>query len=424
MLVFVAVSTLVALAFVVPLGFLVRRTAEDRSIDVARADAAAVVPALVADGTRAQIETAVAATRAGRDGRMTVMTSQGWVIGPAIDRTPRVQAALDAGISDIGETAGGIEVVAAVASGPGNLSAVRVFVPDAERRKGQWRAWGALAAVGVTLVAISVVVADRLSRSVVQPTQRLASAARRLGGGELETKVDPEGPEELVELAGAFNLLGTQVSSMLERERELVAELSHRLRTPLTKLRMRVDQVDDSDLADQLRDDLDDVTGVVNDLIREARGAADSTQGCDLGQVVTERAEFWSVLAEDQRRPWRFDAGRGPVRVDVSASELGAAVDVLLENAFSHTPEGAPLLVGFRADRERAVVWVGDGGDGFDRSAVERGASGSGSTGLGLDIARRLAEHAGGELDIGTSELGGALITISLPRRDDGSGKV
>jgi signal transduction histidine kinase len=423
-LVFVAVSTLVALAFVVPLGFLVRRTAEDRSIDVARADAAAVVPALVAGGTRAQIETAVDATRAGRDGRMTVITSQGWVIGRVIEPTPRVDAALEVGFSDIGETPGGIEVVAAVASGPGSLSAIRVFVPDAERRKGQWRAWGALAGVGVALVAISVLVADRLSRSVVQPTQRLASAARRLGRGELEAKVDPDGPDELVELAGAFNLLGTQVSSMLERERELVAELSHRLRTPLTKLRMRLDQVDDSDLAAQLRDDLDDVTGVVNDLIKEARGAVDSTRGCDLARVVTERAEFWSVLAEDQQRPWRFEPGSDSIRVEVSASELGAAVDVLLENAFSHTPEGAALLVGYRADGERAFVWVGDGGDGFDRTSVERGASGAGSTGLGLDIARRLAEHAGGEMQVGTSEFGGALVTISLPCRDTAARKV
>jgi len=414
-LVFVAVSTLVATAFVVPLGFLVRRTAEDRAIDVARAEASAVVPALVADGAREQIEFAVGATGAGRDGRMTVITWQGWMIGPEIDPSPRVQAALASGASDIGDTAGGMEVVAAVASGPDELSAIRVFVADSQLRSGQWRAWGTLAAVGAILVGISVVVADRLARSVVRPTQDLASAARRLGDGDLDAAVQPEGPDELVELAGAFNVLGAQVSSMLDRERELVAELSHRLRTPLTKLRMRLDQVDDHELAAALRSDVDGVTEVVNDLIGEARGTIAAEQGCDVADVVIERAEFWRVLAEDQRRPWRFEQGSGTLRVGVPRPELAAAVDVLLENVFAHTGEGTALTIGFDERAGSARIWVADAGDGIDPSLIERGRSSAGSTGLGLDIARRMADGVGGSLDVVASSTGGAKVVISLP---------
>ena len=417
-LVFLAMSTLVATAFVVPLGFLVRRTAEDRAIDAARAEAAAVVPALVSDGTRAEIESAVGATAAGRDGRMTVMTSHGWTIGPEVEVSPAVSAALTQGASSIGPVPGGVEVVAAVASGPDELSAVRVFVADAALRRGQWRAWGVLAGVGAVLVGISVVVADRLARSVVRPTQNLAAAARRLGAGDLSATVDPGGPDELVELGGAFNDLGAQVSTMLARERELVAELSHRLRTPLTKLRMRLDQVHDGDLADELRADLDDVTQVVNDVIREARGSLVHGSGCDLGAVVTERAEFWQALAEDQGRPWRFDSGIAGLEVAVGRAELVAAVDVLLENVFAHTPDGTPMAIGFGDDGGQGRVWVADGGDGLDPSLVGRGASPGGSTGLGLDIARRTAEQAGGTLTIRASELGGAEVVLSLPLVD------
>ena len=365
-LVFVAVSTLVATAFVVPLGFLVRRTAEDRAIDMARAEAGAVVPTLVVDGTRGRIEAAVNSTEAGREDRMSVVTSQGWTIGAEVDQSPRMTAALSSGVSDIGDADGGVEVVTAVATGAGELSAIRVFVPNSELRSGQWRAWGALAGVGLALVGISVVVADRLARSIVRPTQGLARAAQRLGDGELEATVEPEGPEELVELARVFNDLGSQVSSMLVRERELVAELSHRLRTPLTKLRMRLDLVDDPDLTAELRDDVDDVTGVINQLIAEARRTIVVDGTCDVGEVVTDRAEFWRVLADDQARPWRFEQGRGRLHVGVHRPELAAAIDVLLENVFAHTEEGTALTIGFSEQSGSAQIWVADGGTGID----------------------------------------------------------
>lgn len=414
--VFLAVSLLVTLAFVVPLGFSVRRTAEDRAIDAARADAAAVVPALVAGGTRDQVESAVMATASGRAGRMSVVTSQGWMIGAQVEGSERLNEALESGVSDIGPAAGGVEVVAAVATGPGELSAVRVLVPDSELRGDQWRAWAVLGAVGVVLVGISVLVADRLARSIVRPTQELAEAARRLGAGDLGSRVEASGPEELVELGGAFNSLGAEVGGMLDRERELVAELSHRLRTPLTKLRMRVDEVGDPDVASALRRDIDGVTAAVDGVISEARAAIAGPQQCDVGALVAERVDFWSVLADDQGRAWTYDGGSGPVFAAVAESELSAAVDVLIENVFSHTPDGAALSVALSKGDGVATIAVGDGGAGItDERLLEAGVSGAESTGLGLDIARRTAERSGGGLSVGRSALGGAEVVLSLP---------
>ena len=421
--VFVAISVMVAVAFVVPLGFLVRTTAEDRAIDAARSDAAAVVPALVSGSTRAQIASAAGATASGQSGRMTVVTSAGWTIGPDVEDSERLAAALARGTSAIGSVEGGAEVVTAVASGPGELSAIRVFVPEADLREGQWTAWGALAAVAVALVGLSVLVADRLARSIVRPAQQLAVAADRLGDGDLSTRVDPDGPPELVELAGAFNSLGAQVSSMLARERELVAELSHRLRTPLTKLRMRVDQVDDETLAGELRSDVEDVTEVVNELITEARSSLSTDESCDAAAVVAARVEFWSVLAEDTERPWSFEAGNGPLEVPLSAASLEAMLDVLIQNVFAHTDDQVPFTIGFAGIDDEVTIWVGDAGPGFDTDSAERGVSTSGSTGLGLDIARTTAEAAGGTLRIGTSSLGGSEVTVALPWIPGGRGK-
>lgn len=416
-LVFMAVSTMVVTAFIVPLGFLVRHTAEDRAIGAARSEVSAVVPVLAAGATREQVQSAVGATRAGAEGRLAVLTPTDWFIGEPFALSAAVQSARTEASSSLAETEGGVEMVAAVITGAEMAAVVRVFVPDEELYRGQWRAWLALLGVGVALVAISVVVADRLAASVVRPTQALAGAARRLGEGDLGASVEPEGPDELVELGTAFNDLGYQVSSMLARERELVAELSHRLRTPLTKLKMRVDQVGDVALAGQLRDDVDGVTREVNAIISEARGLLDRDRRCDATAVVRERALYWQVLAEDLERPWKLVEPGSSAFVALTESELSAALNVLLENVFSHTPDGAAVEVGAVVDGARVRIYVADGGSGFDSSSIERGVSGGGSTGLGLDIARKLAVGAGGDFAVSPSSLGGSEVSLDLPLR-------
>ena len=115
--------------------------------------------------------------------------------------------------------------------------------------------------------------------------------------------------------------------------------------------------------------------------------------------------------------------------VGVPAQDLAACVDILLENVFSHTPEGAYFSVRL-TPRANGGAWlaVADDGPGFgDGYATRRGSSGAGSTGLGLDIAKRIAEASGGSLTIGRSPRGGAAVTLALgptaPPRDSGHRK-
>jgi signal transduction histidine kinase len=422
--VFVAVSSLVALAFVVPLGFLVARTVEDRAVDEARADAAAVVPVLSAGSTRAQVESAIAATPSGRSGRVTVFTADGETIGaPVTARSVRVDAALSEGASDIGPVPGGVEVVTAVALGIDELAAVRVFVPDAALQQGQLRAWLALGGVGAGLVGISVLVADRLARSVVRPTQRLAAAARRLGRGELHATVEPGGPPELADLAGAFNQLGGEVAEMLARERELVADLSHRLRTPLTTLRLRVDLVDDPDLRRELTTDVDALTAAVTTVINQARGAlATSAHVCDAAAVAADRAEFWSALAVDQQRDLTFHSVPGPLPVALDETDLAAALDVLIDNVFTHTPDGTGLEILVRVAGSEATITVADHGPGFDPATAATRERSHRSTGIGLDIARRTAEAVGGRFLLESAPGRGTTATLRLPTPGAASG--
>ena len=145
----------------------------------------------------------------------------------------------------------------------------------------------------------------------------------------------------------------------------------------------------------------------------EARG----NQQSDLVEVLADRLAFWSALAEDQARPWEVVGGQSPVPVPLPRSELILAVDSLLGNVFAHTPEG----VAFRVTVSPAGLLVDDAGPGIadPEAAVQRGVSGAGSTGLGLDIVRRVAEAAGGRLEIARGPLGGARIGLLLPVREE-----
>ena len=132
--------------------------------------------------------------------------------------------------------------------------------------------------------------------------------------------------------------------------------------------------------------------------------------------VVAERAAFWRPLAEDTERPMTVDVAHGQLPVRVSQENLATCADILLENVFAHTPDGAGCLISL-SHREPGGAWlvVADEGPGFPQAdPTERGRSGVGSTGLGLDIARRIAESSGGTLIIGRSAAGGGLVTVEL----------
>jgi signal transduction histidine kinase len=301
-------------------------------------------------------------------------------------------------------------------------------VPDDLLHRGVWRAWAVLVVLGVALVLLAIAVSDRLGRAVVRPVADLADAARRLGRGDLGARVSPTGPPEIVEVGQSFNRLAVRIGDLLAQERELVADLSHRLRTPLTALALDAEGVRDPDLARRLSDDVAEVERVVDRIIAEARRPMRQGVGitADLGEVVRGRVEFWSALADEQGRTWALQVAPGPHPVPVHPHDLEAAIDAVIGNVFAHTDE----QVGFRVAvigpaGGPSLLILDDNGPGFSKNGegittlVERGVSGGGSSGLGLDIARRTAESAGGRLRLANRETGGARVELEFPPPQD-----
>lgn len=414
-----ATTSLVLVAFLVPLGLLIRWGTEERAVSAASSQASALSP-VVATAERGADTVALALAGVTSETRhpFTVFYPDGTSVGSGGEPSSAVQLAATRGESLTAEADGGLEVLVAVGL-PDGAAVIRTFVPDEELSEGVLRTWLLLAVLGIALVALGVLIADRMARRLVRPLVEASMVSRRLARGELEARVEPGGTAEVQEVATGLNRLAGRITTMLADEREAVADLSHRLRTPLTALRLEAEALENPDEAHRVGEGVDALERAVTQVINDARRRGSAEPGedvCDAVAVVGERVAFWSVLAEDTDRDVSVSLAAGPLSVRSTAADLAAAVDALLGNVFAHTPDGTPLALELAAGVDGgATLVVSDGGQGFGHSdVVERGASRGDSTGLGLDIARRVAEASGGAMHTGTSALGGAEVTVVL----------
>jgi signal transduction histidine kinase len=413
----VATSSLVLVSFLLPLAMVLQTQAADRAISTATIQAQGITP-LVATLRPSSLRLAVDQMNA-EDGStpVAVFLPGGRELGAAAPRSAAVRLAAK-GRSFTAAMPAGVEVLIAVEGLPGGTAVIRTFVPESRLRRGVTRAWMLLGCVGFGLLALSVAVADQLARSLVRPLAAVAGVSDRLATGDLSARATLAGPPEVRRVGAGLNQLAARIGELLAHERETVADLSHRLRTPLTALRIDAESLHGTVERAQLLDDVSAVERTVNKIIYEARrpAGAGGDVRCEAGIVVAERAAFWRPLAEDTERRMTVDVAPGRMPVRVSSEDLTTCADILLENVFAHTPDGAGCAIRL-SHCESGGAWlvVADEGPGFPQAdPTERGRSSIGSTGLGLNIARRIAESSGGILIIGRSASGGGVVTVGL----------
>jgi signal transduction histidine kinase len=412
----VAATTTIVLAFCLPLARLVRDIARDQAIATAEREAERVTGALAVTVDADAVEAAISSTAAGGEGRLGVVFADGSTVGSVDASGAEIELGRDSRSVFTVDAGNAILLFAPVELGDG-VAVISVRIPDEDLERGVAGAWLILTGVAVVLLAAGVVVADRVATSVTRPAVALADAARRVADGDLTVRVTPAGPPELERAARGFNDLASRLADLVADERQGVADLAHRLRTPLAAMRLDVDGVGDREVHTRLADDVTELERAVDTVIREARRPMRRavTPVSDLAAVTRERVAFWSALAEEQGRPWKADIPKGRLAVGVPREELEAVVDALLDNVFTHTPPRTGFEVGVRAiGAERARLEVRDHGPGFGAS-VPGPTFGStpGHTRLGLDIATRTASVAAGTLQL--IDEGGAVVVLELP---------
>lgn len=428
----VSVATLVVLAALVPLATLISNQVRSRALAAAETNAQSVAAALAVAsaaepeaGVTIDLAEAVIEAFQSRPG-LSIIFPDGTHRGGPYNENANLDRARE-GDAFTATTPEGAEVLVPVlvADAPAEPAAVvvRAEVGNAQLREGVYLTWLLLALLGVFLVVVAGVATDRLGQRMVSPVTALSEAARALADGDLDTRVVPSGPEEVAEVGEAFNFLASRLEALLREEREGVADLSHRLRTPLTALRLQAETLSDDDDAAALLADIDKLERAVDRMIQDARRPTSEGEieapVADLGAVVRHRSTFWKVLADEQERPVEVATRGGRLPVPLSPDELGAVIDTLIENIFAHTDAGTGYRIGARPGLDStAVLTVEDTGPGFDNGSLERGHSGGGSTGLGLDIVRKAAERTGGSISVTNSPHGGGRVEVVFGTTD------
>lgn len=271
----------------------------------------------------------------------------------------------------------------------------------------------ALRIVAVLLVCLVAV------RLCLRPLRRLADAARGLGRNLEQPALPLEGPEEVRQAAQAFNAMQQRLIAMVNDKAYFLAAVSHDLRTPLTRMRLRLERLEDGEHKERLRQNIVQMDGMIGQVLDYLRaGEQQNLQEVDLDRLVARLCA--DLASAEEPLPIRGEVGK----VKVDALLMQRCLQNLLVNALRY---GKAVSLRLEADAAQVRIHVEDRGPGiavglldtvtdpFVRGEGSRNQA-SGGYGLGLSIAQRIAASHGGELRLSNRDGGGLEATVVLPR--------
>ncbi|MFD4366286.1 ATP-binding protein [Rhodococcus sp. NPDC058521] len=322
---------------------------------------------------------------------------------------PENAARVDIGVSDVASPL--IESLAMGSSG-----SLRLEVPSDVMRTQQRQAVGAVGLLVLISIAVGTAVAVLTAKRLADPLSDVANRAARLAEGDFHPDPRRHSIAELDRVSDVLDSATVEIAGRLQREHTLVADVSHQLRSRLTAVRLRLDELSEHsdpavvEEADEAMAQVDRLTDAIDELVRSSRSSGEEKQ-------VSVVHELGAVLA-DWERPFD-DVGRALTLggdVDVMASTTGSrlreAVSVLVDNALVHGAGTCTVSVRLARGAGRTAstrdsmvcVEVSDEGEGVSNELAphifDRGFSGAGSTGVGLALARALIEADGGRLEL------------------------
>lgn len=288
-----------------------------------------------------------------------------------------------------------------------------------------------VAGLVLLLVVISagtgMIVATVTARRLAKPLRHVAARAARLGAGDFRPDPQRHAVSELDSVADALDASGAALSHLVQRERELVGDVSHQLRSRLTALQLRLEtlaETEDPTVGEEAAAALEQaerLSAVLDDLLASATAArAKDAEPLDVSAELLRVADEWRDLLRAEHRTLRLRIPEG-LLARATPARLREAIGVLLDNALDHGKGSVTLAA--RNGAGTVVVEVTDSGPGVPDQLVphvfERGFSAGGSTGVGLALARALVEADGGRLEL--SKARPAMFEIFLPmaRADD-----
>ncbi len=444
---YVGLALLILVMLEVPFGILAQRHERDMAASQAEREAtglAAVASEDVEHGRTADLAALVARYQSRTGGEVTVVDPAGNVSASsdtdgdndALEQHRLVQAALAGrSVNSFGADEGRPWASAAVPISGDNrpLGAMLLGIQASATEDRIHDIWLGLAGFAAAVLVLTTLVGLLLARSLARPLARLESRVRLLGEGDLSIRAAESGPPQVRSLAHQFNQMAGRLAELVQAQNRFVADASHQLRSPLTALRLRLENLEAgaepaaTDGIAAAAEEVQRLSRIVDGLLTLSRVGSDDPerQPIDVGEIIEGRCEAWGALAAERHVDLTpsvgTEAGRTALLVP---GDLDQILDNLLANALDASPEGSCISVRLRAsDTSHLELHVTDKGPGmspedrrraFDRFWQGPGRNG-GHSGLGLAIVRQLAARNGASAELRPADQTGldAVITLS-----------
>ncbi|MGC2373367.1 MAG: HAMP domain-containing sensor histidine kinase [Solirubrobacteraceae bacterium] len=443
-LAYVLVLAVVSLGVPLALSLRERVNAEVHSQARSQADVVAATSAdLLSQPSLAELSALVRSSGASVRGRVLIVNARGLVLadsassltlGSSYANRPEIAAALHGRVvqtqrasRSLGENI--LATAVPVLRRGSTIGAVRITQSVAAVQHAVGSTVAKLALVAGTVLLLGLLAGGVIARQVALPLRRLEGAARRVAGGDLSARAAVEGSSEQRSLSASFNEMADRVQRLIGAQREFVADASHQLRTPLTALRLRLEEARAASVGAQVAVELDAGTAevdrlaaIVDELLILSRAEDRELDGerVDLPDAVLRAVERWRAVAQAREIALK-PVGESIGTAWCARADLDRALDVLIENALRYSPAGGEVTIAAGDGR----IEVRDRGPGLapgeDELVFERfhrgraGRAGPAGSGLGLAIARTLARAWHGDARLENRSGGGAIAVLEFP---------
>ncbi|MER6557790.1 HAMP domain-containing sensor histidine kinase [Streptomyces sp. NPDC001027] len=313
-------------------------------------------------------------------------------------------------------------------------AAVRIVYSTSDMTRRLWSIWGFRAGLAVLVLGAAAAIGAYAARRITAPLRALNSMASRFSDGDLTARSPVTGPPETQTLARTLNQGAERLDTLVASQRIFVADASHQLRTPLTALRLSLDNIADGVDDEFVREDVEQATAevvrmsrLVNGLLVLARAEAKVTaaEPLPLKDIVTERLTVWRPAADERgvTIALRGSGVDGRPSVLASPGHLDQVLDNVLSNALEVSPDGGGITVRLESAAGEVLMSVEDEGPGmsdaeksraFDRFWRGQGLTGRSGSGLGLAVVRQLVTDDGGTVRLEDAPGGGLRVCFTL----------
>ena len=291
--------------------------------------------------------------------------------------------------------------------------------------------------ISLLLSIFLIIVAALLVRRFVNPLADVIYAAREVTNGKLSTRISSEGPQDMRSLSESFNEMASSLERNDRERRDLLADIAHELRTPLSIIRGRLEGIVDgiysadggqvplaleqTYLLERLVDDLRLLT------LAETRQLHFEKKSVDLVQLSRHTIEMFSAEAQEKNISLALEKGNGNYTAELDPQRMEQVIGNLIGNSLRYIPDGSKIWLTLEETSDEVKLYVNDNGPGvaedelpylfnrFWRKDKSRARS-AGGTGLGLAIAKQLIEAQGGVIEARNLPAGGLKVTITFAK--------